>query len=340
MKNSAPTLDDWKPLYEAAKAFKALKPWEWMYDSDLFGVEDPAGGETGYCCIMGALGEVYAMGVYLGGEGLDAYSRMHAGEVNPMDMMHVQKCLMASLEDRDHLEKPDLKVIRDLGLRFRGRKAWPMFRSYEPGYYPWFLDGRQVGFLAVALEQALQVARRMKKDPDLLTPPRQGEILVRGNSGGKWEDRWVRPEPWEPPEPRVTGAVDEIRLRKIKNSGVALQGVWELDVFYAPTPVRESKDERPYFPYTTLCVDGETGMILHSELYPPRQHAEKFRGSFLDFLENAQGLPREIRVVRRELEEQLGPFAAALGFRGKAVQHLEALEEARMSLFEFFASRG
>ena len=62
------SLMEWKELYTAAVELKKIEPWAWMYDSDIFGVLNPASGEIGYCCIMGALGEVYALAVYLGTE--------------------------------------------------------------------------------------------------------------------------------------------------------------------------------------------------------------------------------------------------------------------------------
>ena len=48
----------------------------------------------------------------------------------------MRMAIMLSFEDRDALQEEDLAVIRGLGLSFRGRQAWPLFRSYRPGYLP------------------------------------------------------------------------------------------------------------------------------------------------------------------------------------------------------------
>lgn len=40
-----PSLQEWKKLYETAAVFKELKPWQWMWDSDLFAMENPENGE-------------------------------------------------------------------------------------------------------------------------------------------------------------------------------------------------------------------------------------------------------------------------------------------------------
>ena len=48
--------------------------------------------------------------------------------------------LQASFEDRSELHDKDRQVIKDLGLKFRGRQTWPLFRSYRAGFVPWHLD--------------------------------------------------------------------------------------------------------------------------------------------------------------------------------------------------------
>jgi len=77
MGNAIPTIQDWKNLFDAALKFKKIAPWQWMWDSDIFGVQNPANGEIGYCCIMGAAKEIYALAVYQGSEGLESYLRLN-----------------------------------------------------------------------------------------------------------------------------------------------------------------------------------------------------------------------------------------------------------------------
>ena len=97
---------------------------------------------------------------------------------SPTDMIHLQKCLMVSFEDRKFLQKQDFQVINKLGLKFRGRNAWPSFRNYLPGYHPWYVISEEAKYLTIALHQAINVALRFKNDPRMLTPSMRNQYLV------------------------------------------------------------------------------------------------------------------------------------------------------------------
>lgn len=164
MTSNPPTQEEWKDLYEAARMFKELAPWKWMEDPDVFGVENPETGETGYCCIMGALGEVLGLLVYLGSEGLALYEGLQSGKITieDEDLFARQNCLAVTFDDREMIDNKDLGIIKSLGLKFRGRQSWPSFRSHLPGFMPWYLTGAEVRFLGLAIRQAMSVAERLR----------------------------------------------------------------------------------------------------------------------------------------------------------------------------------
>lgn len=330
-----PSLQQWKALYQAALTFKKIEPWTWMWDSDVCGVQNPKTGEIGYCCVMGMLGEHYALAVYLGSEGLEGYLRMQAGEeFSPLESLYIQKCLSVSFEDRTFLEKEDITIIKELGITFRGCNFWPLFRNYEPGYVPWFLTRDDATFLTVALNQVTDVCLRLEEDAEVLIGPTEDHYLVRvfNEREDTWIDEWLIPQPFKKPE--IVVEVDESRLKTIEKTLVTRKRIWEIDFFYSPEGVRE-KDERPYYPYIMLIADHHTELILDIHLAGPIGYASEFSEHVLTFLEKIKWVPKEIWVKREESFILLNPITSYLGITLKKMRELPALDDAQASMAEF-----
>ncbi|MCG2728025.1 MAG: hypothetical protein L6244_05195 [Candidatus Methanoperedenaceae archaeon] len=340
MKEKRPSMEEWQKLYNVAIEFEKLKCWNWMYDDNLFGVRNPENGEIGYCCIMGNLGEMFAIAVYLGSEGLDGYLKILSGEIGEtgLDAAYCQKCLMASFEDRDYLQKEDLQLIKKLGLKFRGRKQWPMFRSYRPGYFPWFLTKEEALFLTTAIEQSIDVALRFRENEDLLISHDEDEYLIRVPDKTEdiilWEDRWMRPAPMEKNR-MFDDRVDEIRIQKIKKKATRTDAIWEIEMAFSPTPVREKK-ERPYFPRMIAVIDQRSMMALDFYMFEISSDTSELRNHFLSFLEKYGILPQEILIRKDETLQIIEPITSLLKIHVELVPKLLAFEEFYHSMFDFF----
>lgn len=85
-----------------------------MEDDEIFGVKDPVSGEIGWCCILGANAQVYALCMYRGSEGLALYRKLRRDEIDieQDDVFALQNCLMAEFCDRGEVEKEDLALLK------------------------------------------------------------------------------------------------------------------------------------------------------------------------------------------------------------------------------------
>ncbi|GAC42232.1 DUF7309 domain-containing protein [Paenibacillus popilliae] len=247
---------EWRRLYEAAVAFKKQESWKWMPDFEIFGVCNPEDGEAGYCTIMGSSEELFGLAVFCGGEGLESLQNMMLERDDGYAWLNRQKCMMVTFEDRTDLDKQDLAQIKELGFRFRGHNAWPLFRAYAPGLVPWTLDRKQVCFLTNALEQAAELAARCKKDEQLLVPPVSGQRLVRAQENGEWSEGWRDPE-FVLKRPAKYEYSDDAKLANLVCRIPEKRGQWETDYFFAPVAV-QGEAERPYYPRLCLWVDRQT----------------------------------------------------------------------------------
>jgi hypothetical protein len=309
--------EEWRVLYAQADSFKRLRCWEWMHDDQLIGLVDPVTGETGYCCVLGAAGEVFALVVYRGPAGLEVYSKSQAGALDLEDAIFVQDALMASLDPRDALEDRDRAVIRSLGLKYRGANDWPLFRSYLPGYRPWYLTREEACFLTHALRQTVEVASRLKDEPDLLVPPESGHLFMRipsfrdGAIG--WSDAWRVPDR-AVPAPAALPEESEERLEAIRASASPSGIDWEIDFFYAPVPVREPGGQRPFFPRAYCCMERKNGMSLDLQIAAEgMDNRRHFRDEWLKLVERTGSLPRTVFVKRGEVYDVFETVARKLG---------------------------
>jgi hypothetical protein len=336
MELPTPSREEWQHLYEAAIAVKQLAPWEWMYEDDIFGVQNPETGQIGYGSVMGTAGEHLALALYLGSEGLAGLWRMyHADPQTDAFLILEIPHLQASFEDRAELDARDRRVIKDLGLRFRGRQAWPQFRSYVPACAPWYLTPEEARFLAMALEQTLVVARRVHDDPDLLEPSDDegDEYLVRVQGEEGWTDQWLVPEPEEQlPIPKV----DPQRLAAIDDSLPRQKFVLEADLFPMPQYVKEKEDPRPLLAYHIIVVEASTGFIVAGDLLLAKpSFPTMFAGAqvcVLNAIERMEGIPQLIAVRDERLAEILLPIAAGLDIDLVVSATLPALDPARAEL--------
>ncbi len=329
---SEPAKKDWAVLYEAAIGFKGVAPWQWMADDDLFAVENPSDGEVGYCAVLGKEGEEFGLVVFVGQEGYRSYLQIVTGEVEPesFDFWVSLRSLSAIFSDRDEICRQDREVIRLLGLRFRGRNAWPLFRSQCPCYVPWYLDQGEVLFLTAALGQSLIVAGRVANEGlDLFRGVDADLILTRYYYDGQWLDEWRRPkvssrQVIKPPAP------DGERLDRLRLTARRLRGPWELDFFHVPAVV-DSGSGRPYYPCCILAVDRGSGLIIGVDLMGPSPSDEEKQNRAIGMLERGKQLPAEIWVASPEVKRVIEPVTEALGI-GLILGPPTVLQQAKRSL--------
>lgn len=355
----------WKYLYEAADEFRQIACWEWMSDSDVFGVQNPESGEIGYCCVLGELGEVYGLVVYLGSSGLEQHRKIQSGKLHAgsPDFAYSQCCLTAWFGARRDLDNADLKVVKELGLKFQANDAWPQFRSMQPGYLPWYLEETEAKFLTLCLAQARQVALRFSKDPDWLTAPGKNLYLVQVPSAKtdshpvarspdalesagqqtlfpelidtlvyQWDSEWLRPAPFAKASLRPF-PLDEVRLQRIKKNSRRYDGTWEIDTFFVASPV--DGDNRPFFPFTFLCAERGSGLIMGTVLAEQRTWELEFTKSFLDSVEQHKILPRKLSLRKEDLRQLFAPLATQLELEIEMTKKLPDVDRAKRGLLKF-----
>jgi hypothetical protein len=297
-----PSLSEWAKLYQIADQFQKVSPWTWMVNGDLLAVVNPQNGEVGYCSILGNGKEEFGLGIFLGDKGYRRYLSIFSDEpsIEEFDEIIMTPMLSLLFANREDLQTQDIEVIRSLGLKFRGKNAWPLFRSQKPGYTPWFLEKEEAIFLTVAIEQVLAIAGKVRDDElDLYEGVDDDLVFTRYYSDGKWKEDWRKPElsqrsSLKDPEESTT-IVNEAELFLLRNSFHRQGGSWELDISILPIPIG-TKSNRPYFPLCFLAIERQQGTVIGVEMNEPWVTQSQQREVFIKILKNAGQLPRDIRV--------------------------------------------
>lgn len=340
------TAEECRPLYELMERVKQLAPWEFMEEDEIFGVIDPDTGEPGFVSVMGAAGEHFAVAVYRGAAGL--YRFMKLVEIGPevtVDEVLDTPQIQASFEDREMIEKRDREQMKALGLKFRGRNAWPIFRSYRPGFAPWHIDREEARVLAHALEQLLDVGPRLlDTDENLLMPGAQNEFLVRTPErtakGLVWRDETRAFNP--PPADDLTIQADAELLERVSRLPARPMTV-EVDCFRLHSIVAP-RGERPYFPYALLAVESRQGLPLGIDMLQPLPTPDAMWATtgdaLLKMLDNVEFRPGELHVRNSLLFGILSMIGAKTGIKVRRVHSFRALDGVAKGLITFMDGGG
>ena len=335
----------WKRLVALASEYRDLKPWEWIYDADFFGVKSPAHDDICYGSIMGSAGLLYGLAAYIGPTGLNGFLDTADGVIHPLDFLYMQKCLISRLEAKDQLMELDTDIFVLAGVSIKGNKKWPTFRSYEPGLMEWYLTHSwQAELLADVFEAALYIAPIAKVAPERLAPEDENLVLLltleKTPDGYAWKESFFTPE--RPEEPELTPlACNQIRLQKIKNETTVKPGAWEGDLFHLPSPMVDREDQRPYYPRMAIWADAENGMALHFGVDEDSAGLAFFQETFLQSMEKSKQRPELIYLCRFETEAAIKNVTELLGIKVELVEELpvifqirEEMEDAGMDMDE------
>ncbi len=316
-------------LYAVMDEVKQLAPWQWMTENDIFGVQGPDDQEPDFVSVMGMAGEHYAVAAYLGVRGMFQFWHFvqNQATAEPEELLQIPQ-LQASWEDRD--------MLKTLGRKTRGRKAWPQLRSYQPGLLPWHLESAEVERLRLALEQVLDVAPRFKTDATLIHVRGQNRFLVR--VAERQGDQVV----WRDEVRAITQAAEvyiefemDLQLLAEVQQLPHVANMLEIDLFLMPMPIHEP-GQRPYFSFNLLIAESKSGTIVATKLLQPLPSMEamwaKIPLVLAQTFANLGIIPAAVHVTSPVLMQLLPILSQELDFQIKQKRRLPKLDSAKQEM--------
>lgn len=332
----------WKDLHIAAQSFAELRPWKILDDLDLIGVRDPLTNDVGYGIVMGSGGTLFGLCLYRGVEGFNIYRGLMDGSASrdPEDDFVLQNSLMLEYGPRSDLGAADHAVIKELGLTFKGKAAWPLFRSLLPGYAPWHLTEAEARFLTLGLAVACHHCERVING-NVDDSIRDHQCLVYvplGDSRTEFQAQW---EPWPTqPVPALKQPVLNLAtINAIRQRKPQPDTPWEADVFYLPAQIDDR--ERPYFFRTAAICQQLSGFAFGVDAaYPEDSAAQLLADAVCSAIAKSGFMPDVLYVRNAELAAALAPLGNALGFTIRHQKKLKAIRMLKTSLTQRFVLGG
>ena len=124
--------ENWLKLYDIAEKIGKEKPWEKLWDTDLFAYTEDENPENAlYYCTMGKGGMHKAVAVYQSRQIAGYLQTLEDAVDGPMAINYLECIKVCYLPKRETIDE-NIKIIKELGLNFK--KDWISFEKYERGY--------------------------------------------------------------------------------------------------------------------------------------------------------------------------------------------------------------
>lgn len=344
------TMNTQMQLYSLVKKLYQANLWEDYWDNDIIGIQLPDRKDPVFISILGKAEQNFGILIYRNLEELSYFfetsKRAEDREFSSvMELLQTRKCISLDFEDRQEIPKEEYEKIKASGITFRGKKAWPVFTDYKPGYYPYMIDESDVPFLIAIFEKLVETANDFRNSLQLYEKEQSTyKMLMRTyKKDGLYEDSF-----YTVPEVVLEGLLDneidhapikltEFEMRRANNQKMK-NTIWELDIDFIGVPVVPADGGRPIFPCLLIVADTKDGEIICSEFIKLRD-IEKIQRIVIQLILAQNGRPPKIVIdADRHLKiaVYLEKLLTALDIELVPIQKLPLLSVAKQDMLEYF----
>lgn len=275
------TLEQWERLFLLGKRFKDMKAWKKFSYFNLFAVEIE-GIDTAYFTIMGSDENKFGFSMYLGENGLNSIKGIMFGEMSDVNNSLVwmeSECISMLLNDREDVSIEQYNVIRELGLKFRGKKNWICFEKKDSGFLADDLKKEDADKLEIYFEKFLDALEYFGKNCDRDFGIEKTEIYLYGCYDGVWSGDFKEVDFSEYVIKKVFFE-DEVGIRRIRKKKINNQ-TWEVDCFLLEGCLDEETN-KICVPKCIIIVEQVSKRILRQDVYKYDDSPEEGAKLFLD----------------------------------------------------------
>jgi hypothetical protein len=332
-------------LYDLGADFYELGPWDILGDQDLIMLKAPDSGEMCYCSVMGALGQVFSLHVYIGPEGYQLFKRIAVGQ--PMtagEFFASLRSVSVEFVASGELTPPDRRLLRAFSHPFKKGVICPMFRAGRPGYRPWYTTEDEGRLLALCLQTVLAFCDYIESHPAIAYWGKEDTYPLVSLDTGRSHNRkcsvTLTPAQWSPLNIFGPSDYDKDRVNRILMQGLPVTNILEVDHFYGAATFG-GKHERKACVRAAIAAEARSGFAFPPVLGEPSDtKGDLLVSVVLGAIESARFLPQEIRVKGADSAMALSSLANALEISVQVAESLPALEEFKQHMLRMMDDPG
>lgn len=254
-----PTDLQWRELFAISEKIRALEPWRRYTSAQLFMIAAETETEPIFCSVLGNQEEYCGVSLYRGYEALNGFLKiLEAGEEPPfLTITANQHCVTVYFAEDNLLGAGDITAMHKGNYAPKvGVLNQIFFRSYAPGFSPWYIDKNEAQSAIANLNifyNMLMAAKEMS--PNF----KNGEVVYASDSSGEWQYT-TSPLPSFEVEENSLEIRDELMIAKLKRLPRTGKS-FEIELSYLPNPVSGKGQLRPIFPRICIIANHDEGTI-------------------------------------------------------------------------------
>ena len=306
----------WKQIYQIMSEIKKWEPWNDFSEDISFVYNLSDSDEKVYFTLYGNKSDVKGIGCYFDmHEYVTASALRRFSDVNEPDLIF-QNAIFGIWDDCENVLPENKEIIKELGLKFRGKGNWLQFMCCELQLSPRSLNSKEAVKLENAIGNFYMMMKAYYEGGLAIDLRKKGEIERYYNKKNNlWETIWKTPgTDYGNLIPQLVLHPSEVlSVLKTRHTSNYIMEVGEF--ILPPYQVMKDKKERLYFPKGIALADSEKGTILDVGETDIDADDDDF---LLGIIENTiieNGKPKKIHVSNPLLEGRLNDFCDKIGVK-------------------------
>lgn len=310
-------LEKWKEIYANMLAITSLQPWNYIGEDTPLIYKRKDNEEPIIFNIWGQSADVCGVAAYFSlHDYLCGQMRMKSRNLKEEPVFFMQNMVLALWGDREMVEKENKALIKELGLRFRGKGGWLYFESFKERCKPQFLTDKETDELADALGN-LHLMLKAALQGDLETDFDNGETVVRfcGENGTWYNAKYSAKEVVDLSVISPLTLVGESESLKWLSELPTGNLVIELDERCIPIPICDRNTKVTYFPLLIIAADSKSGAVLQTKDLAYDEEREDALYEIISELSDKYGKIKQIKINDEFTKASLDDFCKKSGIK-------------------------